>query len=60
MVRLHDQYGMHDIFAPGFPGLLEAFYVMERLIEWIMPDVYRSFVRARPSVPALPLGPTTF
>jgi hypothetical protein len=44
MVRLHDVYGMHDIFGPGFPGLLEAFYVQERLIEWLMPDVYKSFV----------------
>lgn len=44
MVRLHDQYGMHDIFAPGFPGLLEAFYVMEQMMGWIMPDVYQTFV----------------
>ncbi|KAI9637330.1 rab-GTPase-TBC domain-containing protein [Dioszegia hungarica] len=43
MVRLHDVYGMHDIFGPGFPGLLEAFYVQERLMEWLMPDVYKSF-----------------
>jgi hypothetical protein len=35
---------MHTIFAPGFPGLLEAFYVQERLMEWLMPDVYKSFV----------------
>lgn len=35
---------MHSIFAPGFPGLLEVFYVQERLMEWLMPDVYRSFV----------------
>ncbi|TYJ56104.1 hypothetical protein B9479_003214 [Cryptococcus floricola] len=45
MVRLHDVYGMHDIFEPGFPGLLEAFYVQERLMEWLMPDVYQSFQR---------------
>lgn len=44
MVRLHDVYGMHSIFAPGFPGLLEAFYVQERLMEYLMPDVYKSFV----------------
>jgi hypothetical protein len=44
LVRLHDVYGMHSIFAPGFPGLLEAFYVQERLMEWLMPDVYKSFV----------------
>ena len=35
---------MHTIFAPGFPGLLEAFYVQERLVEWLMPDVYKNFV----------------
>ncbi|WVQ99910.1 hypothetical protein IAU59_007053 [Kwoniella sp. CBS 9459] len=45
LVRLHDIYGMHDIFEPGFPGLLEAFYVQERLMEWLMPDVYQSFQR---------------
>ncbi|OCF37837.1 GTPase activating protein [Kwoniella heveanensis BCC8398] len=45
LVRLHDIYGMHDIFEPGFPGLLEAFYVQERLMEWLMPDLYQSFQR---------------
>jgi hypothetical protein len=44
MVRLHDIWGMHSIFSPGFPGLLEAFYVQERLMEYLMPDVYQSFV----------------
>jgi len=53
MVRLHDVYGMHSIFAPGFPGLLEAFYVQERLMEYLMPDVYKSFV----SVQSTPSGP---
>ncbi|KAJ9098901.1 hypothetical protein QFC19_006240 [Naganishia cerealis] len=32
------------IFIHGFPGLLENFYVQERLIEHIMPDVYTAFV----------------
>ncbi|OXG16931.1 GTPase activating protein [Cryptococcus neoformans Tu401-1] len=45
MVRLHDVYGMHEIFEPGFPGLLEAFYVQERLMEWLIPDLYQSFQR---------------
>ncbi|WWC63189.1 uncharacterized protein I303_105789 [Kwoniella dejecticola CBS 10117] len=45
LVRLHDVYGMHEIFEPGFPGLLEAFYVQERLMEWLMPDLYQSFQR---------------
>lgn len=44
LVRLHNDYGMHSIFAPGFPGLLEAFYVQERLMEWLMPEVFQSFV----------------
>lgn len=44
LVRLHDVYNMHGIFIHGFPGLLENFYVQERLIEHIMPDVYAAFV----------------
>ncbi|GHJ86016.1 hypothetical protein NliqN6_2418 [Naganishia liquefaciens] len=43
MVRLHDAYDMHGIFIHGFPGLLENFYVQERLIEHMMPDVYSAF-----------------
>jgi len=43
LVRLHDEYGMHTIFMPGFPGLLEGIYVQERLIERLMPEVYQSF-----------------
>ncbi|KAJ7665421.1 rab-GTPase-TBC domain-containing protein [Mycena polygramma] len=43
LVRLHDVYGMHTIFSPGFPGLLEAIYVQERITEQMMPDVYAAF-----------------
>ncbi|EGO31155.1 hypothetical protein SERLADRAFT_455886 [Serpula lacrymans var. lacrymans S7.9] len=43
LVRLHDSYLMHTIFSPGFPGLLEAIYVQERTIEFMMPDVYAAF-----------------
>ncbi|KAG8688107.1 hypothetical protein FRC08_011617 [Ceratobasidium sp. 394] len=42
LVRLHDEYEMHTIFQPGFPGLLESIYVQERLVERIMPGVYQS------------------
>ncbi|CAE6436283.1 unnamed protein product [Rhizoctonia solani] len=42
LVRLHDEYEMHTIFQPGFPGLLENIYVQERLIERIMPSVYQA------------------
>ena len=34
---------MHRIFSPGFPGLLEAIYVQERLTEQMMPGVYAAF-----------------
>lgn len=43
LVRLHDAYAMHSIFAPGFPGLLEAIYVQERLTQTTMPGVYAAF-----------------
>jgi len=43
LVRIHDAYSMHDIFSPGFPGLLEAIYVQERITEQTMPDVYAAF-----------------
>jgi hypothetical protein len=43
LVRLHDAYSLHSIFSPGFPGLLEAIYVQERLMESTMPDVYQAF-----------------
>jgi hypothetical protein len=42
MVRLHDEYEMHSIFQPGFPGMLESIYVQERLIQRFMPEVYQS------------------
>ncbi|KAI5479155.1 GTPase activating protein [Pseudohyphozyma bogoriensis] len=43
LVRLFDQYNLKEIFAPGFPGLLEAFYIQERLVELLMPEVHESF-----------------
>lgn len=50
MVRLFDQYHLRHIFAPGFPGLIEAFYVQEQLVAYLMPDVNEAFVRL-PSSP---------
>lgn len=44
MCRLFDQYHLENIFEPGFPGLMEAFYVQERLIELLLPDVHKAFV----------------
>jgi hypothetical protein len=40
LVRLHDGYALHAIFAPGFPGLLEAIFVQERLMAALLPDVH--------------------
>lgn len=45
LVHFHDEYQMHDIFLPGFPGLLEAIYIQERITEKMLPHVYASFVR---------------
>ncbi|KAL4067289.1 rab-GTPase-TBC domain-containing protein [Scleroderma yunnanense] len=43
LTRLHGAYSMHTIFSPGFPGLLEAIYVQERIMQLKMPDVYAAF-----------------
>jgi hypothetical protein len=43
LVHLHDAYHLHDIFSPGFPGLLESIYVQERIMEQLMPGVYAAF-----------------
>jgi len=43
LVALHDAYKLHDVFSPGFPGMLEAIYVQERIMELNMPAVYEAF-----------------
>lgn len=43
MVRIHDAFNYHAVFAPGFPGLLECFYIQERLIEHLLPEVHKAF-----------------
>ena len=35
---------MHDIFLPGFKGLLEAFYVQEKIMQKMLPGLYTVFV----------------
>ena len=45
MVHLHNAYSMHTIYMPGFPGLLEAIYVQERITERMLPGVYAAMVR---------------
>ena len=54
LVRLHDAYAMHSVFAPGFPGLLEAIYVQERLTQVTMPAVYAAFQKHMISVKPWP------
>lgn len=36
---LHDTYGYHELFRPGFPGLRLCFFVQQRLTEMLLPDV---------------------
>ena len=43
LVALHDAYKLHDVFSPGFPGMLEAIYVQERIMETNIPAVYEAF-----------------
>ncbi|PPQ86964.1 hypothetical protein CVT25_009786 [Psilocybe cyanescens] len=43
LVILHDFYKLHDVFNAGFPGMLEAIYVQERIMESTMPAVYEAF-----------------
>lgn len=44
MVELHNRslYGLHSTFSPGFPGLVENFYVQKKLCEKLCPDVIES------------------
>jgi hypothetical protein len=41
LVALHDspKYALHDLFSPGFPGLLEGFHVQEKLAELLVPGL---------------------
>jgi len=43
LVLIHDSYNLHSVFSPGFPGLLEAIYVQERITQQMMPAVYAAF-----------------
>lgn len=47
LVRLHDghRFGLHSVFAPGFPGLGVLFGLQERLTAYLMPDVAEILVR---------------
>ncbi len=41
MVTLHDSYDLHKIFSPGFPGLVELFYVQNELMKLFMPNLLK-------------------
>ncbi|GAA97355.1 uncharacterized protein L969DRAFT_74411 [Mixia osmundae IAM 14324] len=41
LVRLHDSYGLDDLYSPGFVGLSESFYLQEKLVKLWMPEVAR-------------------
>src|SRR5690606_2321393 len=39
----NSKYGMERIFTPGFPKLMECFYVHEQLLKKYIPRLYRHF-----------------
>ncbi|KAN0061741.1 hypothetical protein ACQY0O_005733 [Thecaphora frezii] len=39
MVMLHHTYSLHSTFSPGFPGLVENFYVQNQLVKTYMPEI---------------------
>lgn len=41
MERLHDEYGFHDVYRPGFPGLRSEFYVLRQLLATFVPRFAR-------------------
>ncbi|UZJ52712.1 hypothetical protein CBS101457_002032 [Exobasidium rhododendri] len=44
MLELHRRsfYGLHEVFSPGFPGLVEDFYVQKKLCESLCPELNAS------------------
>lgn len=44
LVELHNRslYGLHSTFSPGFPGLVENFYVQKKLCMKLCPDIMES------------------
>ena len=36
--------GLHDLFIPGFPALMESFYIQEQLVERYLPKLHRHLV----------------
>ncbi|WFD28187.1 hypothetical protein MNAN1_003193 [Malassezia nana] len=42
LVRMHDAYGYHDIWRPGFPGLRAEFFTLRALQEELTPRAARA------------------
>ncbi|CDS02733.1 hypothetical protein LRAMOSA00137 [Lichtheimia ramosa] len=39
LLHMFQRDGLHDLFVPGFPALMESFYVQERLLEKNLPKL---------------------
>ncbi|CDH53988.1 gtpase activating protein [Lichtheimia corymbifera JMRC:FSU:9682] len=41
LVHMFLRDGLHDLFVPGFPALMESFFIQERLVERYLARLYR-------------------
>ncbi|KAI7859547.1 rab-GTPase-TBC domain-containing protein [Circinella umbellata] len=41
LVHMFRRDGLHDLFIPGFPALMESFYIQEQLVERYLPKLHR-------------------
>lgn len=46
MRRMHDVYGFHQLFRPGFPGLRAEFYVLSKLLAALVPRMAQALAQA--------------
>ena len=46
MQRMHDVYGFHELFRPGFPGLRAEFYVLSQLLDALVPRMAQALAQA--------------
>ncbi|CAG8521058.1 7723_t:CDS:2 [Paraglomus brasilianum] len=44
LIKLFNRYNLHHLFVPGFPALLESFYVQEQLMNTYIPKIFAHFV----------------
>ncbi|KAI9315977.1 rab-GTPase-TBC domain-containing protein [Dichotomocladium elegans] len=43
LVHMFRRGTLHDLYIPGFPALMESFYIQEKLMERYIPKLYRHF-----------------